>query len=74
MASLSIGDILTALVGLVLFIIFISLLQTVIRAGWFFIGSQIRKILKFLTSLRGEDKDSHESQSSEEDDSNSISN
>jgi hypothetical protein len=68
MASLNIRDILVALVGLVLFIVFISLIQTVIRAGWLFITSQIRKVFELLTSTRKEDKGSFESQLSEEDD------
>ncbi len=68
MASLNIIDIVVALVGLVLFIVLFSLLQTVIRAGWFFIASQIRKIFKLLTSSREEDKNPSESQSSEKDD------
>lgn len=68
MASLNIIDIVVALVGLVLFIVLFSLLQTVIRTGWFFIASQIRKIFRLLTGSREEDKSPSESQSSEEDD------
>jgi len=58
MALPSLSSILTAVVGLILFIVFISLIQTLIRSGWFFLGAQIRKIIEFL---RGYKKESGES-------------
>jgi len=67
MASLGIGDILIALVGLILFIVFMSLLQTLIRGGWFLIVSQIRKIFKFLTGSAEPERPSSKSEMPEED-------